>query len=202
MTVARARQLFEQEKKPDAADIELDTLFEQYINVWDHLEVKSEFLKHTNDRTISTRVVVPSRLRDEVIRSLHLPAHYGYESTLRRISQRFWWPRVLADVSAFVKNCEVCDRNRCANPPPRAPFGHLPNDEPFATLYIDIVGGQGSLSLGASPKSILTMIDGLTGWAEAVPLLDQRAITVARAVYSDWIFQYGVPESINSDRGS
>ena len=54
----------------------------------------------------------------------------------------------------------------------------------FAVLYIEIVGGQGSVLLGASSKSILTMIDGLTGWAEAVPVEDQRAVIVAHAVYA------------------
>ena len=45
------------------------------------------------------------------------------------------------------------------------------------------------------------MIDGLTGWAEAVPIFDQSAATVARAVYSEWIARYGVPEQLHSDRG-
>ena len=119
-----------------------------------------------------------------MFRSLHEPAHHGYEATLLRILQRFWWPHVRNDVSVFVRVCEVCDRDRVANPSPRALLGHLPADQPFAAFYIDIVGGQGSLSLGASPKSILMMIDGLTGWAEAVPIADQSAPTVARAVYT------------------
>ena len=106
-----------------------------------------------------------------------------------------------ADVSAFLKDCEVCDRDRCLNPAPGACLGHLPADLPFAALYIDIVGGQGSLSLGASPKSILTMIDGLTGWAEATPIPDQSAATVARVIHSELIALYGVPEQIHSDRG-
>ena len=50
---------------------------------------------------------------------------------------------------------------------------------------VAIVNGQGSLSLGAGPKSILTMIDGLTGWAEAIPIDEQRAETVARVVFSE-----------------
>ena len=104
---------------------------------------------------------------------MHEPAHNGYEATLRRISQRFWWPRVRNEVSAFVRACEVCDRDRVANPSPRAPLGHLPADELFASLYIDIVGNHGSLSLGALAKYILTMIDGLTVWADALPIADQ-----------------------------
>ena len=120
---------------------------------------------------------------------------------LRRVSQRFWWPRVRGDVSTFVRNCEVCDRDRNYNPNPRAALGRLPADQPFASLYVDIVGGQGSLSLGAGPKSILTMIDGLTNWAEAIPIDDQRAETVARFVFSEWISRYGATEQIHSDRG-
>ena len=96
----------------------------------------------------------------------------------------------------------MCDRDQKANPLPRPPLGHLPADQPFNSLYIDIVSGRGSLSVGPSPKSIFTMIDGLTGWAKAVPIADQSATTVARAVYADWIARYGVPEQLHFDRGS
>ena len=46
------------------------------------------------------------------------------------------------------------------------------------------------------------MIDSLTGWAEAVPIEYQRAVTVAHAVYAEWIARYGVFEHINFDRGT
>ena len=82
---------------------------------------------------------------------------------MRHVAQRVWWPRVRGDVSTYVRNCEVCDCNRNSNPNPRAALGRLPADQPFASLYVDIVGGQSLLSLGVDPKSILTMIDGLTG---------------------------------------
>ena len=137
-----------------------------------------------------------------MFRALHEPANHGYEATLRRIAQRFWWPRVRGDVSAFAKACEVCDRDRNANPLTLALLGHLPADQPFGTLYIDIEGGQSSLSLGPSPKSILTMIDRLTGWPEAIFIADQSAATCARAVYAECIARYGVPEQLHSDRGA
>ena len=46
------------------------------------------------------------------------------------------------------------------------------------------------------------MIDGLTGWAEAISIDDQRAETVARVVFSEWISRYGAPKQIHSDRGA
>ena len=45
------------------------------------------------------------------------------------------------------------------------------------------------------------MIDGLSNWAEAVPIADQYAVTVARVVYLDWISKFGVPKKLHSDRG-
>ena len=46
------------------------------------------------------------------------------------------------------------------------------------------------------------MIDGLTGCAEAVPIVDQSAAIVARAVYNKWFARYGVQEQLHSDRGT
>ena len=48
----------------------------------------------------------------------------------------------------------------------------------------------------------MTIIDVLTGWAEAIPIADQSAATCARAVYAKWIARYGVPEQLHSDRGT
>lgn len=111
------------------------------------------------------------------MRALHASAYHGNENTLRCISKRFWLPYVRSDVSAFVNNCVVCDRDRYANHLPRAPFEHLLTDLPFACLYIDIeLEGQISLSFGLSPKSILTMVDGLTGWAKATLIADQGVV--------------------------
>ena len=200
-TMSVVAELLRRRARLEHADIELNLQLKPFADVWQQLVVENELMKRCNERAVSTRVVVPAQLREEVFRSLHEPAHYGNEATLRRISQRFWWPRVRNDVSAVVRACEVCDRDRVANPSPRAPLGQLPAYQPFASIYIDIVGGQGSLSLNASPKSILTIIDGLTGWAEAVPIADESVPTVARAVYTEWISRYGVPEQLHSDRG-
>ena len=62
-------------------------------------------LRHENDGRHSSCIVVSPLLRDDVVRYFHLLAHHGFESTLRRITQSFWWPRIRGDVSAFVRAC-------------------------------------------------------------------------------------------------
>ena len=108
---------------------------------------------------------MPPLLRDDVVCFIHLPPQHGFESTLRRITQRFWWPRLRGDVSAFVRACKVCDLDRCSNPNPLTLLRQLSDDNLFSLLYIDIIKGQGTISLGASPRSILSIMTGHTGWA-------------------------------------
>ena len=151
-SIARVIHLLNVNARADADELEANLTMKPFADAWPQLVVEDALLNHCNERAISTRIVVPAALREEVFRALHEPAHHGYEATLRCIAQRFWWPHLRGCVSAFVKACEVCDRDRNSNPLPRAPLSHLPADQPFGTLYIDIVGGQGSLSLGPSPK--------------------------------------------------
>ncbi len=48
----------------------------------------------------------------------------------------------------------------------------------------------------------LTMIDRFSRWAEAVPIKDVEASTVARAFYDNWICRFGAPEKVSTDQGS
>ena len=201
-TIVGVIQLLNANARADVDELKANPALKTFADVWPQFVIDNALLKHCNERAISTRIVVLVILREDVFCALHEPAHHGYEATLRRFAQPFWWPRIRGDVSAFVKSCEVCERDRNSNPLLRAPLGHLPADKPIGTLYIDIVAGQGSISLGPSPKSILTMIDGLSGWAEAIPIADQSASTCARAVYAEWIARYGVPEQLHSNRGT
>ena len=44
------------------------------------------------------------------------------------------------------------------------------------------------------------MVDYFTKYAEAVPLPDRRATTVAKAIYGEWICRHGVIEILHSDQ--
>ena len=46
------------------------------------------------------------------------------------------------------------------------------------------------------------MIDGFTGWTEAVPIADQTAETVSKAFFDSWISRFGAPERVHTDQGA
>ena len=49
---------------------------------------------------------------------------------------------------------------------------------------------------------ILTVMDYFTKWAEAYPISDHKATTVARVLLENCFIWLGIPEGIISDQGS
>lgn len=47
----------------------------------------------------------------------------------------------------------------------------------------------------------LTCIDRFTRWPDAIPIENQKAETVARAFYSNWIARFGIPLRVTTDQG-
>lgn len=53
-----------------------------------------------------------------------------------------------------------------------------------------------------SNQYILTLVDHFSKWAEAIPLRNHTALTVARALMTHVFSKYGAPRQILTDRGS
>ena len=51
-------------------------------------------------------------------------------------------------------------------------------------------------------RYILTMIDGYSKWAEAIPSPSQSAIVTARLIINEWIARHGAPVILHSDLGA
>ena len=45
------------------------------------------------------------------------------------------------------------------------------------------------------------MIDYFTKWAEVIPIRNERADTIAKAFFDEWVSRYGVPHTIHHDQG-
>lgn len=50
-------------------------------------------------------------------------------------------------------------------------------------------------------KNILVMTDHFTKYAVAVPTADQKARTMAKALWNNFFIHYGFPERLHSDQG-
>ncbi len=145
------------------------------------------------------RLLVPPKHRQAVFQHLHGIAHPGRLATRRHISSRFVWPGLSKDVTAWARECAVCQRSKIHRHFQVHPKSIPVPQRRFAHIHIDLVG---PLTPSNGFNHILTVIDRTSRWMEAIPLANTAAAEVAAALFSGWICRFGVPAIITSDRGS
>jgi hypothetical protein len=114
---------------------------------------------------VSSGVMQPLSLRQQVFDVIHNVAHPGIRATRRLIASRYLWPKLAANVAEWCKQCQRAKTTKHAKPAiqpmpvPTARFSHF---------HVDLVG-----PLPASEEGyfyLFTAIDCSTRWAEAFPL--------------------------------
>ena len=130
--------------------------------------------------------------------------HPGQNRTEETIAQHLWWPNMQEQITAFVKACPTCQKNKRKH----TQYGHLPTKEAEAKIWdrlcVDLIGPYKIWHKG-KPDLIckcVTMIDPASGWFEIQQYDDKRSITVANFVEQEWLCRYPWPTQISFDRGS
>ena len=104
-----------------------------------------------------SRVVVPAKLRERVLETLH-EGHIGMVK-MKGLSRGFvWWPNIDKDIEGAVRNCEGCQE--LANNPARAPLHRWEYPSlPWQRLHIDFAGP-------VEGKMLMVVIDAHSKWPE------------------------------------
>lgn len=147
------------------------------------------------------QVVVPSKLRENVLQLAHDSAfagHLGFQKTLDRVESSFHWPGITGDVKRYCASCDRCQRIGIR--PTRAPLGnHQLITEPFKKVSIDLIGPLIPAS-SEGHRSVLTCIDFATKYPMAIALKKTDSRTIADALLE--MFQHtGLPVELLSDNG-
>jgi hypothetical protein len=138
------------------------------------------YRKETNGKP---RLVIPEELVRRIIGDHHNPryaAHPGVLRTQQWMRRLYYWPSVHREIEDYILSCDACARVKSGRTQV-APMGSLPEaNEPGEIASIDITGPYAMTPRGN--KYLLTYVDHFTKWAEAVPLPEQEASTVAHAL--------------------
>jgi transposase InsO family protein len=145
------------------------------------------------------RPLIPPAFRQQLFQLVHGLAHPSIRATRRLLAARAVWKGLSADVSAWCRDCQACQRAKVTKQP-RAPL--QPIDVPvhrFTHVHVDIVGPLPVSSTGFS--HVFTMIDRSTRWVEVVPLTSTTTSACVDALITCWVARFGVPSLLTSDRG-
>ena len=127
--------------------------------------------------TVRAQLLVLSAKREEVMKALHDSphggGHLGVKKTAQKISERFYWPHWRASVTAYCKECQLCDQRKQPSTTPQDEF--VPSSElsPMQRIEIDVLGGLPMIHIGK--RYILVACDTYTKYIQAWPMRSQTA---------------------------
>jgi transposase InsO family protein len=145
--------------------------------------------------------IIPRTLLPAVVRAYHAPPHHAHLGAARvfsKLRDRFLILGGRAAIQEEISNCLTCQRRK-ANAPRVGQLASQVPEEPWETVAMDF-GGPYSRT-NRENAYILVCIDHFSKWVELIPCVDQKAPTVAQALYDYVICRHGCPKRLLSDNG-
>lgn len=182
------------ENRSETFDIKL------MLREWKRFEMRNGLLyrKRQCDSVTTYQLVLPVSLRSTVLKLLHDDmGHMGWERTHDLVRARFYWPKMGADIETKIKNCGRCVRRKSL-PEKAAPLVNIKTTRPMELVCMDFLSIEPD---SKSTKDVLVITDHFTKYAVALPTRDQKATTVAKNLWENFLVHYGFPERLHSDQG-
>ncbi|CAH2100995.1 unnamed protein product [Euphydryas editha] len=168
-------------------------------DVLNNYEVKNDRLYRKIDGSL--KWVVPKPMRWQILKRNHDDlGHFGFEKTLARVRDSFWFAKMRRFIKKYVSACLECAHHK-ASGGPREGFLHpIPKvDKPFHTIHADHLGPFIKSKHGNC--YLLVIVDSFTKYVNIKPVKNVKAATTIR-VLKEHISYFGVPVRLITDRGS
>lgn len=125
--------------------------------------------------------------------------HSGIASSIKKAKIYFYWPTLKGDITKFVKECEVCQRNKSEHVPSPGLLQPIPiPNSAWEVVSMDFLEG---LPRSRGKDTLLVVVDRLTKYCHLITLSHPySAMKVAQEVLNQVTKLHGVPVSIITDR--
>lgn len=141
----------------------------------------------------------PARhLYADIFLNFHNLSHPGIKGSLRLIKSRYFWPNIDKDIRFWIRECTSCQQAKIHKHTKSKILPFEISSQRFETVHTNIVGPLLPNSLPGSEyhctfHDLLTCIDKITKWIEAIPVIDIFAKPGAYALLQGWILHVDVP---------
>ncbi|UYV69217.1 K02A2.6-like, partial [Cordylochernes scorpioides] len=158
----------------------------------DFVSKSSEISVHKDCLLWGSRVIIPERLRKDILNLLH-DTHIGIVGTKALARGLCWWPKMDGDIERMISSCSVC--LSCSHDPPKTDvYPWIWPSRPWSRLHIDHAGPfQGKL--------FLVVVDAYSKWIEAKIVSTTSTETTINCL-KEIFATHGLPDVIVSDNGT
>ena len=145
-------------------------------------------------------IFLPQKYRQSVLTAMHDNlGHLGIHRTYHIIWQLYYWPQLYNDISRYCQQCKTCQQQMLHHEKQPMLSSSVPN-YPFQKIAVDLVD-QVNIQSYDGNQYILTCMDMLTLWVEAMPLKSKDTKLVGKLIIDHIICHFGCPEILLSDNG-
>ncbi|KAG6456627.1 hypothetical protein O3G_MSEX009839 [Manduca sexta] len=169
-------------------------------NAYPEYEIENNILKFKDNFNgkLKLKKVVPLSYQWSLINTYHdALKHMGWEKTLAKLKDNFWFPKMSSTVRYFIEHCIVCKTMKGPSGATQSrlfPIEKIP--EPFHTIHIDI---SGKLSGTASQKEyVFVAIDAYTKFV-ILQHVKSNSQSSALKHLQEIVFLFGAPKRIIVD---
>jgi len=164
-------------------------------NIKPYFTHRHELTTHNGLIFKGQRIVVPPKLRADIIRRLH-ESHCGMESTLQHAREVVFWPGITDHIRNKIANCQICIANSCANQKEPMQSVEGPN-LPFQIVSMDLFE---IVDEHQTRRHYLVTVDHYSDFFCLDYLPDQKSSTVIKKCKKNFC-DHGIAEVIISDNG-
>ena len=148
----------------------------------------------------SQRIVPPPEDRLQKIADTHEQlGHYRARRVYDTLRQTYFWADMEQEVTAFVQNCNACQRMAVKFDYQPEELHPIPVKGIIHRIHIDLKGPLPVTKLGH--KYIALAVDSLSKWPEAMPLRDKSSASTSYFLM-DLLARHGCPSLVVTDNGT
>ena len=143
---------------------------------------------------IKSQLVVPPSLRHEILVGGHddpLAGHLGVNKTYEKLRERYYWPKMFADVQFWCTSCTHCQMKKSPKQRQTAPILPIPVESAFDRVAVDCLDPFPVTDSGN--RYIVVFSDYLTRYPEAFAVPSIDAPTIADLLVNQIMPRYGAP---------
>lgn len=155
------------------------------------------------DKRFQWKMYPPKQDRLEIIKAAHESAHLGYDKTISKLREKFFWPRMAIDTRQFCKSCVSCKVSKSSNINNTPPMGSQKQncDHPWQFLTLDYLGPFPPSGKSQS-TCLLVVTDIFTKFVFVQPFKQATACSLVKFLEQSIFLMFGVPQTILTDNGS
>ena len=140
-----------------------------------------------------TRIVIPEKLRQRVLRLAH-EGHQGIVKMKERLRSKVWWPGVDKEAERKCRECYGCQLVTKETIIPPVKTTRLP-ERPWQDLALDLLG---PLPTG---EHLLVLVAYFSRWVEVDVIYSTTSEVIIKCLDKQFC-RYGVPRTLRTDNGA